>query len=85
MLLNAGQNLTEILKEKFAIKADDSFTVESALSKIKKSLFERKSCQCPAYTHLIIDFEKDTNLPMLRQIQAKLKELYSNPKLEVVS
>jgi hypothetical protein len=62
LLLNAGQNLTEILKEKFAIKADDSFTVESALSKIKKSLFERKACQCPPYTHLIIDFERDTKL-----------------------
>ena len=77
--------MTEILKEKFAIKADDSFTVESALSKIKKSVFDRKACRCPAYSHLIIDFEKETNLPMLRQIQSKLKELYSDPKLETTS
>ena len=84
-MFNSNQNLIDILKEKFALKADDSFTVEAALKQIKKALYERKKCNCPPYSHLIIDFDKDPNIAMLRQISARVKELYTSyPKADTV-
>ena len=66
------------MKEKFALKADDTFTVDAALKQIKKALFERKKCSCPPYTDMIIDLEKESNPAMLRHIAAKVKELYAS-------
>jgi hypothetical protein len=84
LLLNAAQNLNDVLKEKFALKADDSFTLESALGKLKKSM--SRKCNCPPYSHFIVDFEKETSTMMLRQISARIKEIYPNEarKLQVV-
>jgi len=47
--------LTELLRDKYGLKSDDSFTVDSALGKIKKAFTDRKRCGCPLYKHLIID------------------------------
>ena len=75
LFLNATQNLTDLLKDRFALKSDDAFTVDSALSKIKKALTDRKRCGCPPYSHFIIDQEREVNLSMLRQVAAKVKDL----------
>jgi hypothetical protein len=46
LLLNSNQNLNDILKDKFALKADDTFTADAAFKQIKKALYDRKKCSC---------------------------------------
>jgi len=78
----------DTLKEKFSMKADDSFTVESALGKIRKALTDRKKCKCSPYSLFVIDAEKDLNMSMLKHLSTKVTEIYTQyadaPKIKIV-
>jgi hypothetical protein len=77
LLLNATQNFAELLRDKFKVKADDSFTVDAALGKIRKSLTDRSKCGCGPFSVLVIDAEKEINIPMLKHLATKIAEIYA--------